>query len=68
MSTIPKINAYFDRSLKAKTTTGDTVNSLLFAIIVATLVHTYVVQPYTIPTSSLEKSLLVGDFLFVSKH
>jgi signal peptidase I len=40
---------------------------LLFAIIVATLVHTYFIQPYTIPTSSLEKSLLIGDFLFVSK-
>ncbi len=56
-----------DRSLVAKTKTGDTVSSLLFAVIVATLVHTYVMQPFTIPTSSLEKSLLIGDFLFVSK-
>jgi signal peptidase I len=40
----------------------------LFAIIVATFVHTYFIQPFTIPTSSLEKSLLVGDFLFVSKY
>jgi signal peptidase I len=56
-----------DRSLVAKTKTGDTISSLLFAIVVATLVHTYVMQPYTIPTSSLEKSLLIGDFLFVSK-
>jgi signal peptidase I len=56
-----------DRSLVARTKTGDTVSSLLFAIIVATLVHTYVMQPFTIPSSSLEKSLLIGDFLFVSK-
>jgi len=56
-----------DRSLVAKTKTGDTISSLLFAIMVATLVHTYVMQPYTIPSSSLEKSLLIGDFLFVSK-
>jgi signal peptidase I len=56
-----------DRSLVAKTKTGDTISSLLFAVVVATLVHTYVMQPYTIPTSSLEKTLLVGDFLFVSK-
>ena len=56
-----------ERSLHPKSKTGDTISSLLFAIIVATLVHTYFVQPYTIPTSSLEKSLLVGDFLFVSK-
>ncbi len=56
-----------DRSIVSTTKTGDTVSSLLFAIIVATLVHTYVMQPFTIPTSSLEKTLLIGDFLFVSK-
>jgi signal peptidase I len=56
-----------ERSLVATTKTGDTISSLLFAIVVATLVHTYVMQPYTIPSSSLEKSLLIGDFLFVSK-
>jgi signal peptidase I len=56
-----------NRSTEPTNKTADTVSSLLFAIIVATLVHTYVMQPYTIPTSSLEKSLLVGDFLFVSK-
>jgi len=57
-----------DRSTTAATKTGDTVSSLLFAIIVATFVHTYFIQPFTIPTSSLEKSLLIGDFLFVSKY
>lgn len=56
-----------ERDLKASTKAGDTVSSLLFAVVVATIVHTYVMQPYTIPTSSLEKTLLVGDFLFVSK-
>ncbi|MBC9796061.1 signal peptidase I [Sinomicrobium weinanense] len=56
-----------NRSLHPKTASGGWVNSLLFAIIAATLVHTYFMQPYIIPSSSLEKSLLVGDFLFVSK-
>lgn len=56
-----------DRSLKPRTELGEWVSSIAFAIIAATLVHTYVMQPYTIPTSSLEKSLLIGDFLFVSK-
>ncbi len=56
-----------ERSLKPKTAAADTVSSILFAIIVATFVHTYFIQPFTIPTSSLEKTLLVGDFLFVSK-
>ncbi len=61
------LNYVTDRSLIPHTKTGDTISSILFAVIVATLVHTYVMQPFTIPTSSLEKSLLVGDFLFVSK-
>jgi signal peptidase I len=56
-----------NRDLKPKTKTEDTVASLLFAIIVATLVHTYIIQPFTIPSSSLEKTLLIGDYLFVSK-
>ncbi|AXT19549.1 signal peptidase I [Flavobacteriaceae bacterium AU392] len=56
-----------DRSLQPKSSSGDWVSSILFAIVAATLVHTYFMQPYVIPSSSLEKSLLVGDFLFVSK-
>ncbi len=56
-----------DRNTIATTKTGDTVSSLLFAIVVATFVHTYFIQPFVIPTASLEKSLLIGDFLFVSK-
>lgn len=56
-----------DRSLQPKTTAGDWISSILFAIVAATIVHTYFIQPYNIPTSSLEKTLLVGDFLFVSK-
>ena len=56
-----------DRDVNPKSTSGEWTSSLLFAIVAATLVHNYVMQPYTIPTSSLEKSLLVGDFLFVSK-
>ena len=60
-----KFNA--DRSLKPQSELGEWVSSITFAIIAATLVHTYFMQPFTIPTSSLEKSLLVGDYLFVSK-
>jgi signal peptidase I len=42
-------------------------SAVLFAVVAATLVHNYFMQPYVIPTPSLEKTLLVGDFLFVSK-
>ena len=56
-----------NRSLNPRTGLGEWVHSIAYAIIAATLVHTYIMQPYTIPTSSLEKTLLVGDYLFVSK-
>lgn len=56
-----------NRSLKPRSEFGEWVSSITFAIIAATLVHTYFMQPFTIPTSSLEKSLLIGDYLFVSK-
>ncbi len=56
-----------NRSLKPPTVVDEWLSSIAFAVIAATLVHTYFMQPYTIPTSSLEKTLLVGDYLFVSK-
>lgn len=56
-----------DRSLHPKSGAGEWVSSIVFAVVAATLVHTYFMQPYVIPTGSLEKTLLVGDFLFVSK-
>jgi signal peptidase I len=64
-TTDAKYNA--NRSIKPRSELGEWVSSIAFAIIAATLVHTYFMQPFTIPTSSLEKSLLVGDYLFVSK-
>jgi len=56
-----------DRDLNPKTAFGEWLSSIIFAVVLATAVHTYFIQPYIIPTGSLEKSLLVGDFLFVSK-
>ncbi|MGB2397714.1 MAG: signal peptidase I [Flavobacteriaceae bacterium] len=56
-----------NRSLVARTWLGEWISAMLFAIIAATLVHNYFIQPYIIPTGSLEKTLLIGDFLFVSK-
>ncbi|WP_350292251.1 signal peptidase I [uncultured Croceitalea sp.] len=61
------VNYIEDRSLKPKTGLGEWVSSIVFAIVAATLVHTYFIQPYVIPTGSLERTLRVGDFLFVSK-
>lgn len=43
------------------------VNAIVFATVVATVIHIFVFQMYVIPTSSMEKSLLIGDYLYVSK-
>lgn len=55
------------RDINPKSSSGEWTSSLLFAIVAATIVHTYFMQPFVIPSSSLEKTLLVGDWLFVSK-
>lgn len=56
-----------DRSLEPTSKFGQFIGSIIYAVVFATIVHTYFLQPYIIPTGSLEKSLLVGDFLLVSK-
>lgn len=43
------------------------VDAAVFAIVAATLIRTFIFEAYTIPTPSMEKTLLVNDFLFVSK-
>lgn len=43
------------------------IDAIVFALIAVYFVNIYVFQNYQIPSSSLEKSLLVGDFLYVSK-
>jgi len=62
-----ELNYVEDRDLKPKSSSGEWISSILFAVVAATIVHTYFMQPFTIPSSSLEKTLLVGDYLFVSK-
>jgi signal peptidase I len=42
-------------------------DAIIFAVVAATIIRTFLLEAYTIPTSSMEKSLLVGDYLFVSK-
>ena len=43
------------------------VNAIVFATVVASIIHLFVFQMYVIPSSSMEKTLLVGDYLYVSK-
>jgi signal peptidase I len=52
---------------KKKSVTREWFDSILFAVIAASLIRWLLFEPFQIPTSSMENSLLVGDFLFVSK-
>lgn len=42
-------------------------DAIIFAVVAALVIRTYVFEAFTIPTSSMEKSLCVGDYLIVSK-
>lgn len=50
-----------------KPTWREWVDAAIFAVVAATLIRTFVFEAYTIPSGSMEKTLLVNDFLFVSK-
>jgi signal peptidase I len=43
------------------------IDAIIFAVIAATFIRMFFIEAYTIPTSSMEKSMMVGDYLFVSK-
>ncbi|MHB1922436.1 MAG: signal peptidase I [Chitinophagaceae bacterium] len=52
---------------KKKSPLREWVDAAVFAIIAATLIRTFLFEAYTIPTPSMERSLLVNDYLFVNK-
>lgn len=57
----------FHKSDTKKSPLREWGDAILFAVIAATFIRTFFIEAFTIPTSSMEKSLLIGDFLFVSK-
>lgn len=50
-----------------KSKTREWIDAGVFAVVAATLIRTFVFEAYVIPTGSMEKTLLVNDYLFVSK-
>jgi signal peptidase I len=50
-----------------KSSVREWIDAAVFAIVAATIIRTFVFEAYTIPTESMEKTLLVNDFLFVNK-
>ena len=53
--------------LYKKSAVREWVDAAVFAVVAATLIRTFIFEAYTIPTESMEKTLLVNDFLFVNK-
>ncbi len=64
-----KVNWTFwkKRDLEKKSKLIEWIDALVFAVIAATIIRMFFMEAYRIPTSSLEKTLLGGDYLFVSK-
>jgi signal peptidase I len=56
-----------DYKQEKKSTSREWGEAIVFAIVAATIIRTFFIEAFTIPTPSMEKSLLVGDYLFVSK-
>ena len=61
------LSALQSKKKRKKTIIKEWGDSILFALIAASAIRTYVFEPFQIPTGSMEKTLLVGDFLFVNK-
>ena len=56
-----------NKAKKKKSIGREWLDAAVFAIVAATIIRTFFIEAYTIPTPSMEKSLLVNDYLFVSK-
>jgi signal peptidase I len=56
----PALRALLDSSV-------DVAKTLVFALLLALMLRTFVAQPYTIPSSSMEPTLVTGDYILVSK-
>lgn len=61
------MNWKFWQSSGRKSKTREWLDAIVFAVVAATIIRTFFIEAFTIPTPSMEKTLMVGDFLFVSK-
>src|SRR5580692_7949447 len=46
---------------------GETLKTIIYAIIIALFIRTFFYEPFSIPSASMVPTLLIGDYLFVSK-
>src|SRR6266496_3647030 len=55
-------------STKSESGLGETIRVVIHALLIALVIRTFLFQPFNIPSGSMKATLLVGDYLFVSKY
>jgi len=65
-SQTPEFREKYSKQLK-KSSTREWTEAIVFAVLAATIIRTFFIEAYVIPSGSMESTLLVGDYLFVSK-
>ena len=53
---------------KFESGSGETIRVVIHALLIALVIRTFLFQPFNIPSGSMKATLLVGDYLFVSKY
>ncbi|THD62136.1 MAG: signal peptidase I [Bradyrhizobium sp.] len=53
---------------KSESGLGETIRVIIHAVLIALVIRTFLFQPFNIPSGSMKATLLVGDYLFVSKY
>jgi signal peptidase I len=56
-----------DKEKLPRSATREWTDAIVFAVVAATVIRTFFIEAFTIPSSSMEKTLMIGDYLFVSK-
>ncbi|HEY9261943.1 signal peptidase I [Chitinophaga sp.] len=56
-----------EEGVRKKSKVREWIEAALFAVVAATLIRTFIFEAFVIPSASMEKTLLVNDFIFVSK-
>ena len=55
------------RKVKKSGTWSETLKTIVYAVLIAVVVRTFAYEPFNIPSGSMIPTLLIGDYLFVSK-
>ena len=57
-----------EKTEKRGSVIGETISVILQALLLAVVLRTFLYRPFSIPSGSMKPSLLIGDYLFVSKY